>query len=110
MTFAGDIPQGALAYLLYANLDRVIDAAAEVGAQAAVAEGSPVLALGVSCNGRRKILKDRTHEEVEAVLEGLPAGAHLVGYYSFGEFSPFEKSGCDLHNETMTLTTLSEAA
>jgi hypothetical protein len=34
-----------------------------------------------------------------------------IGFYSYGEISPHAVSGvCQLHNQTMTITTLSEAA
>jgi hypothetical protein len=32
-----------------------------------------------------------------------------VGFYSYGEISPFGTGHCDLHNQTMTLTTIGEA-
>jgi hypothetical protein len=33
----------------------------------------------------------------------------LTGFYSYGEISPFTPSArCELHNQTMTITTLSE--
>jgi hypothetical protein len=34
-----------------------------------------------------------------------------LGFYSYGEISPHSVSGvCELHNQTMTVTTISEAA
>ena len=34
----------------------------------------------------------------------------LAGFYSYGEISPFNTSArCELHNQTMTITTLAEA-
>ena len=47
-------------------------------------------------------------EEVEAVLSILPEQTQQVGFYSYGEISPYAKGTCDLHNQTMTLTTLYE--
>ena len=58
---------------------------------------------------RRLVLGERTEEETEATLEALPAGARQVGFYSYGELSPFAAGRCDLHNQTMTLTTLWES-
>ena len=49
-------------------------------------------------------------EEVEAVAEALPPGCRLAGFYSYGELSPVGFTTCNLHNQTMTLTTLAEAA
>jgi hypothetical protein len=67
-----------------------------------------VLRLAISCVGRRVVLGERTEEEVEAVLEGLPEGTPLIGFYSYGEISPSGLLSCDLHNQTMTLTALGE--
>jgi hypothetical protein len=42
------------------------------------------------------------------VHDNLPANSHLVGFYSYGEISPYAIGRCELHNQTMTLTTLAE--
>jgi hypothetical protein len=55
------------------------------------------------------VLGERTEEETEVALEHLPAGAQQVGFYSYGEISPCTTGSCDLHNQTMTITTFSEA-
>jgi hypothetical protein len=110
MTFAGDIPQGGLVRLMRANFDRLIEGASE--AARLTGEGSlntgPSLAIAISCVGRRLVLGQRAEEEVEAAKQALPAGAELVGFYSFGEISPFATGRCDLHNQTMTLTHIEE--
>ncbi len=63
----------------------------------------------MSCVGRKVVLGQRTEEEVEAVHEVLGSGAVLAGFYSYGEISPFSNSfRCELHNQTMTITTISE--
>jgi hypothetical protein len=66
------------------------------------------LSIAISCVGRRLVLGERTEEELEAALQVLPAGTQQVGFYSYGELSPFASGHCDLHNQTMTLTTLGE--
>ena len=56
------------------------------------------------------VLGERCEEELEAVREVLPAAAEMIGFYSYGEISPYVAGGgCELHNQTMTLTTISEA-
>jgi hypothetical protein len=41
----------------------------------------------------------------------LDAGLTRLGFYSYGEISPHAVSGfCELHNQTMTVTTIREAA
>lgn len=47
----------------------------------------------------------RVDEEVEATLDTMPMGGTPTGFCSFGEISPSGLSLCDLHNQTMTLTT-----
>jgi hypothetical protein len=110
LTFAGDVPQGSLVQLMRANFDRLIHGASEAAALAHVGDdrGAPVLSVAISCVGRRLVLGERTEEEIEAILEALPRQTRQVGFYSYGEISPFATGRCDLHNQTMTLTTLSE--
>jgi hypothetical protein len=67
-----------------------------------------VLAIAISCVGRRMVLGEAAEEEVEATLEMLPEGTRQVGFYSYGELSPYASGACDLHNQTMTLTTVRE--
>jgi hypothetical protein len=44
-----------------------------------------------------------------AVSAGTLAGTTLAGFYSNGEISPFTPGApCELHNQTMTITALSE--
>ena len=113
MTFAGDIPQGSVVQLMKANFDKLIDGAQ--GAALTTVDAQDVkgdaLAVAISCVGRRLVLGEATEDEVEAVIERLPQGAELVGFYSYGEISPFAKgSPCELHNQTMTITMFHEAA
>ncbi|HEY4452532.1 MAG TPA: FIST N-terminal domain-containing protein [Solirubrobacteraceae bacterium] len=109
MTFAGDVPEGSLAQLMRANLDRLIDGAHEAALATAGRSGTttPTLAIAVSCVGRRLVLGARTEEELEVVLSALGPGARLTGFYSYGEISP-GSGACALHNQTMTLTTFRE--
>lgn len=115
LTFAGDMPVGYLAQLMRANFDRLITAADEAGELATKSivginqyQTKPMLAIAVSCVGRRLLLGERTEEETESTLESMPKGTQQVGFYSYGELSPFTTGACDLHNQTMTLTTISE--
>lgn len=111
LTFAGDMPQGEHARLMKANFDRLIDGAAGAArtSYGSIVETSPQLALLISCVGRKLVLKQRIEEEVEAVRNVLGNGTILAGFYSYGEISPFTPSAkCELHNQTMTITTFSE--
>jgi hypothetical protein len=110
MTFAGDIPKDCLAQLMRANFDRLVNGASVAADQAKIntAPDGPTLAVAISCVGRRLVLGERTEEETEITLEHLPAGTKQIGFYSYGEISPHAAGACDLHNQTMTLTTFSE--
>lgn len=113
MTFAGDIPQGVFAQLMRANFDRLIQGASDAATLTTNGHGSshpetPTLSIAISCVGRRLVLGERTEEETEATLEILPKGSRQIGFYSYGEISPYESGACDLHNQTMTLTTITE--
>lgn len=109
LTFAGDIANGAVARLMRSNLDRVIEGASQASAELQKTLEGDVLSLAISCVGRRLILQHRTEEEIEGVLGNLPAGTRQVGFYSYGELAPWGHLNCGLHNQTMTLTMISEA-
>jgi hypothetical protein len=115
MTFAGDIPQGWTAQLMRGNLDRLAAGAADAARQARTgldaADGAGRVSILVSCIGRRLLMGQRTIDEVEAVGAELGPDTLRLGFYSYGEISPHAKSGhCELHNQTMTVTTLAEVA
>jgi hypothetical protein len=112
LTFAGDIPDGFRAHLMKGSSERLVqgacDAALMTATGSGVQEDEEVLAIAISCVGRRLVLRERTAEEIEATLGALPPRTRQVGFYSYGEISPFSNRSCDLHNQTMTLTTISE--
>lgn len=112
LTLAGDVPQDGYLRLMHASTEALVDGA-EAAAEAArdmyhsEAEG---LALLVSCIGRKLVMGDRVDEEVEAVGAVFGRSCVLAGFYSNGEISPFLKTtDCKLHNQTMTITYLTEA-
>jgi hypothetical protein len=111
MTFAGDIPEGSYVKLMKANIDRLINGA-EDAAKVSIhplIENSAELAILISCVGRKLVLKQMVEEEVEAVQEIVGDHATLTGFYSYGEMAPFlTGTQCELHNQTMTITTFKE--
>jgi hypothetical protein len=110
LTFAGDVPQGSICRLMKTDIDSLIDGSG-MAAQAANsgAGGQPSLCLVVSCVGRRMVLGQLTEEELDIVRERLGPAAAIAGFYSYGELAPFRDiARCQLHNQTMTLTTLTE--
>ncbi len=112
LIFAGNMPQGYLAQLMRANFDRLITGAKEAGnmliSKQAPIENQSTLLVAVSCVGRKLLLGERTEEEIKNVLEIFPTNTVMVGFYSYGELSPYATGHCDLHNQTMTLTSFSE--
>jgi hypothetical protein len=111
MTFAGDVPVGSHAQLMKANFDRLIDGAAGAAQASCIASAnsSPDMAILISCVGRKLVLGQRIEEEVETARKIMGSRTVLTGFYSYGEISPFTPSAkCELHNQTMTITTLSE--
>lgn len=110
MVFAGEMPEGAYVNLMKANFDRLIDAAATAAEQTLLnPDKKPDLAILVSCVGRRLALGQRIDEEIEAAKEIFGEHTFMTGFYSYGEISPLATGKCDLHNQTMTITTLTES-
>ena len=90
------------------TVDRLVEGASSAAIASRINGDSDTIALAVSCVGRRLVMGSRTEEEAEACVEAL-GGAVLAGFYSYGEISPIE-GFASLHNQTMTLTTLTEVA
>lgn len=110
MTFAGDLQEGVYTQFMRATVDRLVSGAVGAAKTSCEAIGSkPELALLVSCTARKQILKQRIEDEVEGVRDTVGEGVVLAGFYSYGEFAPFKKGAkCKFHNQTMTITALSE--
>lgn len=111
MTFAGNIPQGSYVKLMKANVDRLISGAenSAITTTEFLSKGNAELAILISCVGRKLVLKQLIEEEVEAVSDVIGKDVCITGFYSYGEISPFRKNTpCMLHNQTMTITTISE--
>jgi len=110
MIFAGDIPQGSSARLMKANVDRLVDGASDAAlATTSALDVPPSLAILVSCVGRKLVLRQRVEDEVEAVRDALGPSVPIVGLYSYGEISPLiGQTRSELHNQTMTITTIGE--
>lgn len=109
LIFAGDMPTGTVTQLMRTNFDRLVEGAAQAAEQTNQnITSSQHLLIAISCVGRKLVLKERIDEEVEATLEALPANTKQIGFYSYGELSPTGALACRLHNQTMTLTLISE--
>ncbi len=110
LIFAGDVPEGFLARLMRASFDRLVGGAVEASelAMQHLDTRSPMLAVAVSCVGRRLVLGEHVEDETEAMLSQFPDGTKQVGFYGYGGISPYSTGSCDFHNQTMMLTTLEE--
>lgn len=113
LTLAGNIDPNGYLKLMHASTDALVDGAeaAAEAAKAMLAQQGQGLALLVSCVGRKLVMGGRVDEEVEAVGDVFGQNATLAGFYSYGEISPFAPAvECKLHNQTMTITYIGEAA
>jgi hypothetical protein len=110
LTFAGNIAEGALVRLMKTNVSRVIDGAGKAALMAKEdLSKESKLVLMVSCVGRKLVLKQLAQDEIEAVTDSFASDAIFTGFYSYGELSKLRGEHlCNLHNQTMTLTAISE--
>lgn len=113
MTFAGDMPEGWTAQLMKGNFVRLAQGAADAAQQARDGldncRDNNGVAILVSCIGRRLLMGQRALDEIEAAGEVLGSNMKRLGFYSYGEIAPHAVSGiCELHNQTMTVTTITE--
>jgi len=92
MIFAGDIPKGAYARFMKANVNRLVDGAAKAAKNCLCTDRchdqGPDLAVLISCVGRKMVLKQRVEEEIESVHEILGPRTAFAGFYSYGEIAP----------------------
>ncbi|MEY8850064.1 FIST signal transduction protein [Psychroserpens sp. XS_ASV72] len=110
MILAGDIPEGSKVQLMMTNVDNIANAS-ELAARQAMQnrKQNTELALLVSCIGRKLVLDQRVEEEIEEVIDVVGENATISGFYSYGEIAPFNgENNCQLHNQTMTITLISE--
>ncbi|MCB1774621.1 MAG: FIST C-terminal domain-containing protein [Gammaproteobacteria bacterium] len=112
LVLAGDIAPNGYLRLMHATTDGLTDGAARAAETAAADFAGEVdLALLVSCVGRKLVMGDLVEDEVEAVTEHIGGQTVVTGFYSYGEISPFSNTtDCKLHNQTMTVTFIGEAA
>jgi hypothetical protein len=117
VTMAGDVTQGSTAQLLRMSVDGLLHGAELAAKSARIddADTEPHLAVAFSGVGRRMSLGERADEEPETVRAAIGNAASLVGCWTYGELGPdldMAFTGApvrhDVHNQTMTITTLRE--
>ncbi|MCD8454158.1 FIST C-terminal domain-containing protein [Tenacibaculum finnmarkense genomovar ulcerans] len=110
MILAGDILENSKVQLMMTNVDNIVNAAELAAINASELRTKKAeLAILVSCIGRKLVLDQRVEEEVEEVVEVIGTQTTVCGLYSYGEIAPFNgENNCQLHNQTMTITLISE--
>ena len=112
MVFAGNMPQGSTVRLMRGDIEKLIRASATAAKDSvdSLKNHKPQLTLLLSCVGRKIIMDTKVEEEVLAAEELLGKDCTVSGFYTYGGLSPFGVgSPCELHNQTMTITTFSES-
>lgn len=113
LILAGEIYRDGYLQLMHASTDALVEGATQAAEQARAgmngAGRNEGLAVLVSCVGRKLAMAGRVDEEVEAVSDTLGRNFAVTGFYSNGEISP-DHAGpeCHLHNQTMTITLITE--
>lgn len=111
LILAGDLPQGSAVCLMHADTDSLADGSTQAAKEACDKQKDKQedgFAVLISCVGRRLVMGNDVDEEVDAA-RAIFGRTPLVGFYSYGEISPFAKTGkIELHNQTMTITFVTE--
>ncbi|HIP35435.1 MAG TPA: histidine kinase [Crocinitomix sp.] len=104
-----DVQENQEIRLMRANHTALIDGAGE-SAQDTLSTGiKPQLSILVSCIARHLVLGQLIEEEIEEIRDVVGDKTDICGFYSYSEFSPLKgETSCALHNQTMTITSLSE--
>ncbi len=113
LTLAGDIPQGSMVCLMHTDVDSLAQGSSDAAKEAmgTTMQSDDTLSICVSCVGRRLVMGEDVDEEIESALSVLGNNTKMIGFYSYGEIAPFaETQKAELHNQTMTITHISEKA
>jgi hypothetical protein len=109
ITFAGEIPEGAMVNLTCGDKSSILKAAESAAKEASGALGNamPKVVFCYSCMARKIVLGRKTEEEIDQVRARFGSHVPIIGFYSYGEFSPEGPAApSHLHNETITLSVL----
>lgn len=107
ITFAGEIPEGALVRLTCGDTGAILDATGQAAqlAQEDLGDKTPVMVFFYSCMARKIVLGRRTKEEIERIRQVVGREIPILGFYSYGEFCRVRAGGPSLlHNETATIS------
>lgn len=98
------------AQLMMASVDGIVAGAHEAANLAMKnRKKKPQVVIVISCSGRKSVMNQRVEEEIEEISHVFGENVPVTGFYSAGELAPFYgETSCELHNQTMTLTLISE--
>ena len=100
--YSGTIPPGSKVRLTHVLRDGVLEGT-RASAMAAMEafEGTPQLALFVSCAGRQLVLGTKARREYEVCASVIGESVPLAGFYAYGEIAPHAASKpARFHNQT----------
>lgn len=116
ITLAASIPEGSAVTLTSGSRGDIINGAREAAEQAmrSLDGARPELIVMFSCVGRKLVLGRRIPEEVEVVRKCLGYEVPIIGFYTYGEIGPIDRSieklaEAKFHNETVVLWILGSA-
>ncbi len=116
ITLAASIPEGSAVTLTSGSRGDIINGAREAAEQVIWSLGGakPELIVMFSCVGRKLVLGRRIPEEVEVVRKCLGYEVPIIGFYTYGEIGPIDRSveklaEAKFHNETVVLWILGSA-
>ena len=109
ITFAGEIPEGALVRLTCGDYSSVLEAAEKAArvAQEGLQGGCSAMVFFYSCMARKIVLGRRAKEEIDRIRSVFGSDLPVVGFYTFGEYCRVACDGPSLfHNETATVSVI----
>jgi hypothetical protein len=109
LKFTGEIPTNATAQFMKANFSDLSNGAymSAIEAKSNNQNSENGVVLAISCIGRQLLLGQKVADELDQIEKVFP-NIPIVGFYSNGEFSYRSNHGLVLHNQTMTLTYITE--
>jgi hypothetical protein len=110
LILAGDMRDGEKVCLMHASTDQLLSGVENVIDELGD-DGQDCAILCVSCVGRKILMGEDTEDELEAIWDKFGEDVPMAGFYSYGEISHFVVSNeVELHNQTLTITCISEKA
>jgi hypothetical protein len=112
LVLAGDVPEGSVVRLMHTKSNGLVQGALRASNEAHLTGASDAQSLGIliSCVGRKIVMGHDVDEEIEVVKDNFGPQCTVTGFYSYGEIFAFDQKDRTpyLHNQTMTITCLSQ--